>query len=265
MANPQVENGHTKIANEILDHLIAANLSGQEMRIALFVIRKTYGFHKTEDFISLSQMMEALGISKIRASQVVNSLVLMKILTVTENINGLTKKYKFNKDFEQWDTVKENINRKGKTKSTVKVFRNPPLRKNATTKETITKETITKDKSAVVSIFDFWNENGPIKHVDLIKHEPAIRSALKHNPRDDIIKAIENYAIALNDPDCFWSYRWTLKDFLNRGLDRFLPINFKLEDFYERSRDGTNGTRTGKGKPDNPAIAAILNKYQDQV
>lgn len=145
MANPQIADGYTKIANEIMDALIAAHLSGQEMRVTLFVIRKTYGFNKTEDFISLSQMMAAVGMSKIRASQVVRSLELMKILTVKENINGLTKKYSFNKDFDTWDTVKEKLNRKEKTKQTVKVLRNRPLRKTLTTKETITKETITKD------------------------------------------------------------------------------------------------------------------------
>lgn len=149
MANPQAEDGHTKIANEILDALISANLSGQEMRITLFVIRKTYGYNKVEDFIALSQMMKALRISKVRASQVVNTLELMKILTVTENINGLTKKYKFNKDFDQWDTVKENLNRKGFTKQTVKVLRNRPLRKTLTTKDNIQK-TITKDKALVI-------------------------------------------------------------------------------------------------------------------
>lgn len=151
MASPQIEDGYTKIANEIMDALTSAHLSGQELSVALFVIRKTYGFNKTEDFIALSQMMTAVGMSKVRASQVVRSLELMKILTVKENINGLTKKYSFNKDFDTWDTVKEKLNRKGKTKRTVKVLRNGPLRKTLTTKETITKETITKETIPPIS------------------------------------------------------------------------------------------------------------------
>ncbi|MCK9525865.1 MAG: replication protein [Limnochordia bacterium] len=142
MANPQIEDGYTRIANEILENLIAFDLSGQEVRVTLFVIRKTYGFRKTEDIISLSQVMDATGMSKVRASQVVNRLQLMKILTVTENINGVSKKYKFNKDFQTWLTVKENINRYGKPLRTVKEKRNRPLRKTLTTKETITKENI---------------------------------------------------------------------------------------------------------------------------
>lgn len=155
MARPQIEDGYTKIANEIMDALISANLSGQELRAALFVIRKTYGFHKIEDYISLSQVMQALSTSKIRASQVMKSLALMKILTVKENINGYTKKYKFNKDFDQWDTVKENINGKEKTKQTVKVLLNRGLRKTLTTKDNITKETITKDNKPPISPYEF--------------------------------------------------------------------------------------------------------------
>lgn len=140
MANPQKENGYTAIANEIIDALIASNLSGQEFKISLLIIRKTYGFHKTEDAVSLTQMMAATGISKIRCSQVVNRLQLMKILTVTENINGIGKKYKFNKDFETWNTVNENINRYRKPKPTVNVLRSEPLMSTLTTKERSTKE-----------------------------------------------------------------------------------------------------------------------------
>lgn len=153
MANPQVEDGYTKIANELLEGLISSNLSGQEMKLVLLLIRKTYGFGKLEDAVSLSQMMAYANMGKIRCSQVINRLQLMKILTVTENINGIGKKYKINKDFETWDTVKENLNRYGKTKSTVKVLINPPLRKTLTTKETLTKENIQKKYNADFDLF----------------------------------------------------------------------------------------------------------------
>jgi phage replication O-like protein O len=149
MANPQKENGFTAIANELIEALIASNLSGQDFKIALLIIRKTYGFNKNEDAVSLSQMELATGMGKIRCSQVVNRLQLMKILTVTENINGIGKKYKFNKDFETWDTVNKNINRLEKTIGTVKKKRNIPLRKTLTTKDTLTKDTLTKDKATI--------------------------------------------------------------------------------------------------------------------
>lgn len=146
MANPQCENGYTKLANEIIEALYQRPLSGHEFRMLFLIIRKTYGFNKTEDNVSLSQMMKALSLSKTRCSQVINKLQLQKIVTVTENINGIGKKYKLNKNYEHWTTVHECVNGYRKMKSTVTLLRNEPLQKTVSTKETITKETITKEK-----------------------------------------------------------------------------------------------------------------------
>lgn len=145
MASPQLKNGYVKIANEIMDALISSKLAGQDFKITFLILRKTYGFNKLEDFISLSQMAKATGMSVIRCSQVVNRLQLMKILTLKENINGIGKKYSFNKDFDQWETLKENINPYKKTKETLKEKRKRPLRKSVSTKDTLTKDTLTKD------------------------------------------------------------------------------------------------------------------------
>jgi len=109
LANPQKENGYTAIANEILEALINNQFTSQELRVILLIIRKTYGYHKKMDFVSLSQIADAIKSSKTRCSQVVRKLELMKILTVNENINGIGKSYIFNKDFEKWKGVNENI------------------------------------------------------------------------------------------------------------------------------------------------------------
>lgn len=119
MANPQKENGFTGISNEIIEALSLTNLSGHGFRIVLLVMRKTYGYGKKEDFIALSQMMSGTGLSKTRCSQIINLLQLQKIVTVTENCNGIGKKYKFNKDFESWKTVTEKCNSYRKVKNTV--------------------------------------------------------------------------------------------------------------------------------------------------
>ena len=144
MANPQKENGFTAIANEIMEALYKANLPGQAFRLVLLVLRKTYGYQKKEDAISLSQMERETGIHHVRCSQLIKDLVLAQILTVSVNINGIGKKYIFNKDFDKWDTLSANFNRKRKVKSTLSVKRNRPLAYNASTKETLTKESIQK-------------------------------------------------------------------------------------------------------------------------
>jgi len=134
MDEPQKE-AFTPIPNKFLEACITVEFSGQELRLLLFFFRKILGYHKDEDAVSLSQMVKALGISKTRCSQVVNRLQLMKILTVTKNINGIGKSYKLNDNFDEWITVKEGINGLEKLKQTVKVFSNKGLRKTVTTKE----------------------------------------------------------------------------------------------------------------------------------
>ena len=65
MANPQKENGYTAIANEVLEQLVKAGLLGSELSMAIFVIRKTWGFQKKEDIISFSQFEKGLNISRM--------------------------------------------------------------------------------------------------------------------------------------------------------------------------------------------------------
>jgi phage replication O-like protein O len=105
MASPQKENGYTSLSNEIIEAIIRTPFSGQELRISLLILRKTYGFNKKADYISLSQIAKALGISVVRASQVVNKLQNRHILTLKENLKGRTKKYSFNKNYEEWKTL----------------------------------------------------------------------------------------------------------------------------------------------------------------
>jgi phage replication O-like protein O len=110
MASPQRDDGFTGIANEIMEALIRAELSGQEIRLTLLVIRQTYGYSRKVDTISLSRMAKMSGIERSRCCQVMGRLEGMKIITVEENLNGLPKKYRFNKDYEQWETVEEKLN-----------------------------------------------------------------------------------------------------------------------------------------------------------
>ena len=49
MASPQIEDGYTKIANELLEAISKVNLSSYEFRVIMAIIRKTYGFNKKSD------------------------------------------------------------------------------------------------------------------------------------------------------------------------------------------------------------------------
>jgi len=101
MANPQIENGYTKIANELLDAFVRTNFSGEVRRIIDCVIRQTYGFNKTCDRISLSQFEIKTGMDRKSVCRAINKAVAKRTLLKTNN--GL----KLNKNYHQWVVAKQ--------------------------------------------------------------------------------------------------------------------------------------------------------------
>lgn len=100
MANPQKENGFVSIANELLEKICSAPISGSEFRILLFTIRKTYGYGKKLDWISLSQYAAGTGLPRPNVSKVLKLLVVKRLLYKEEN------RYGINKNYSQWLVVK---------------------------------------------------------------------------------------------------------------------------------------------------------------
>ena len=96
MAKPQLENGHTRIANEILEYLMKMHLSSNQWQVLLCIFRKTYGFQKKVDYIANKQIGEATGLGKTVVSRVLHNLNDMHLITR----NG--KHLGFQKDWERW-------------------------------------------------------------------------------------------------------------------------------------------------------------------
>ena len=101
MANPQLEDGHTRIANELLDKLIRLHISPNQWQILFFVIRKTYGYRKKVDYITNTQIVHGTGIHKAHVSRAMSSLVNRKVLTREGKLIGLQK------DYDTWSELPE--------------------------------------------------------------------------------------------------------------------------------------------------------------
>jgi len=70
------------------------------MQCLLFLLRKTYGFHKTEDWIANSQFVEGTGLRRQHVTRAINELVRKRIVT---KIGSYAKpKYRFNKNYRIW-------------------------------------------------------------------------------------------------------------------------------------------------------------------
>ena len=105
----QVENGnYTRIVNRVIDELIKARLLGAEFAVCLFIIRKTYGFNKTSDEISLSQFQNGTNLSRptvVKALQNLQKKNIIKLMN-TGNSKSCSNSWSFNKYYEKWELVK---------------------------------------------------------------------------------------------------------------------------------------------------------------
>lgn len=105
----QVEDGNfTRIVNPLLEELIRVPFKGCELAIALFLIRKTYGFNKKEDGISLSQIAKGTDRSRQTVVTALKNLQLVNIVRLVKrgDTKGSSNIWSINKYSETWKLVK---------------------------------------------------------------------------------------------------------------------------------------------------------------
>lgn len=86
-------------------------------------------------------------------------------------------------------------------------------------------------------VFDLWNTKELTKHrffTDELKR--VIQSKLKQYTQEEICQAIENYAEIVHGEEYYWSYKWTLKDFLGRGIDKFIDRDTAQQNYRVDSK-----------------------------
>jgi phage replication O-like protein O len=96
--SPQVEDGHTRIANELLEQIIKFDFSKRQLKVVLFVIRKTYGYNKKTDQMSISQISAGTGLDHSATVKAVAELVALGVVSKQHGqyaqVIGLNKQYK---------------------------------------------------------------------------------------------------------------------------------------------------------------------------
>ena len=174
--SPQLENGYTRIANELLDAIMKSRLSPHESQIFNAILRQTYGFGKKEARISLDKFCEMTGLTKPRVCEARKSLLERCIITLNRNTS--VKVYGIQKDYSKWRELrktginksKDNESHRDKPSSLRKTGkkeitenRNLPLRK--------TGKTITENRNLVgpqtKGDKDLQNPKESIKKIDL--------------------------------------------------------------------------------------------------
>jgi phage replication O-like protein O len=98
MASPQCEHGYTRIADELLEAILRADLSKRELLVVLAVIRRTYGYRKTADRLSSAQIAAMTGLADSHCRATVRALKAKQVLQERDGLLGIQK------DYECWGT-----------------------------------------------------------------------------------------------------------------------------------------------------------------
>jgi len=149
MASPQTEDGYTRISNEIMEALMKFNLSAYESRVLWFIFRKTYGFKKKADWITLSQFSKAIGLDRRNVHRSIKKLLAKNIIVVHRD-DGIRVKYGFQKDYSKWKVSSKQTTVIHRDDRVVSKEMTRVVSKETPTKDTITKDTITKEKNYVL-------------------------------------------------------------------------------------------------------------------
>ena len=105
----QVENGnYTRIVNPLIEHLIQVPFKGCELAVAIYIIRKTYGFNKTQDSISLSQFCKDVKRARSTINLALKTLQVVGIVKLVRrgDLKGASNIWKINKYFDTWELVR---------------------------------------------------------------------------------------------------------------------------------------------------------------
>lgn len=98
--NPQIQDGYTKIANELLEAIVLFKFSERQYKVFFAILRKTYGFNKTNDEISLSQLSILCNLPVNHVSTVITQLV--KLNVICKKQGKYAHNLMINKQYDTW-------------------------------------------------------------------------------------------------------------------------------------------------------------------
>lgn len=102
MANPQTNNGYTRIANELLGQIMKTNLNGTQFRIVIAIWRYTYGFRRKQHEMSIRFLAELIDAGKGQVQRELEALIDRQIVNVIEIGSKGARVLQVNKNYEDW-------------------------------------------------------------------------------------------------------------------------------------------------------------------
>lgn len=150
-----LDDGYTRIANELLEAIASADLTARQLKLMLAYVRKTYGFNKKTDRIADEQIALLTGLSRQNVNKAKKELLSMNCLFMDGYQIGVNKEvsaWRFSKCLQVSNLVSKQET-KGVFKLETKQVSNPETHKRHSLKTT--KDNINKPpKSPKTASFD---------------------------------------------------------------------------------------------------------------
>jgi phage replication O-like protein O len=102
MANPQKENGFTPISNELLEALARTKINSEARQVFDAIIRKTFGFKKKSDAISVAQLSVITGLPRRYVFRGIKRLKEQNLIHSVKSDTREVATYSIQKDYEKW-------------------------------------------------------------------------------------------------------------------------------------------------------------------
>jgi len=243
MADVQIENGYTMIANEIFEAMAKVKLSPTQYRILFVVWRYTYGFKRHEHELSLSFISAATGCDKRQIQRELKSLEGKKII-IQKIKSGSYRIISFNKNYDVWGIGETTIGETTIGETTIGETVNTTIGEtvNTTIGETVNQERKIKEsikENSVTVIFNHYISKNIINHKKITSSmRTSIKTRLKDHTVEDLIKAIDNYSIVYKSEEHWFTHKYPLADFMkDRGLSKFLDEADPLNNFANKKKN----------------------------
>ena len=206
MASPQRENGHVRVANELVEALQRLRLSGNQWRLLWVILRFTYGWNKKTDYISLTTFEKCTGLNRWNFKQYLDDLFHREII-IRDN-SGYIIKYGLQKDYTKWKTsIKNNTSIKNDTTTGIKNNTKTSIKNDTHKRQKTIKNTDMR------SFDEFWKVY-PARQGKKLERGEALKKfqELKVDEIPLVLKAAKNYAddqgvkngIGIRDPKRFF-------------------------------------------------------------
>jgi phage replication O-like protein O len=195
---PQLEDGYTRVANEILEKIAKTKLNGTQFRILMIVWRSTYGWNKKEYSLSLTYLANATEINKQQIKREVDSMIDRNILVVTtESTYTSSREIAFNKNYAttKKNTVSKKVDSKLKSLHTVSELEYTGVSELEYQKRNIKKQT---KRNIYITVFNHYlTKENLTKHKQITEPmEKAIDKAIKQYSLDEeyLIRIIDRHS-----------------------------------------------------------------------